>query len=199
MFRRLNRWSRRLHRWGAVAIAVPLLVVILSGLLLQVKKQLAWVQPPTQTGVAKNTVPLISWERILSAARSVPECDVQSLADIDRLDVRFNKGIVKVFCSNHWELQLDLETGDVLSSTYRRSDWIEMIHDGTIFGEWAKLWIFLPNGLVLLGLWITGMYLWYLPFESNRRKRSKQVRLGIRVPAKRNLPGSEPANGGDAR
>ena len=43
-------WSRKLHRWGTVAIAVPFLVVLLSGLVLQWKKEVAWVQPPEQRG-----------------------------------------------------------------------------------------------------------------------------------------------------
>ena len=37
-----NRWTRKLHRWGAIITLVPLLLVIISGLLLQVKKQVVW-------------------------------------------------------------------------------------------------------------------------------------------------------------
>jgi uncharacterized iron-regulated membrane protein len=40
--------SRKLHRWGALSIAMPFLLVLLTGLLLQVKKQVPWVQPPEQ-------------------------------------------------------------------------------------------------------------------------------------------------------
>ena len=38
---------RKTHRWGAVLVAVPFLLVLVSGLLLQVKKQVPWVQPAT--------------------------------------------------------------------------------------------------------------------------------------------------------
>jgi uncharacterized iron-regulated membrane protein len=80
---------------------------------------------------------------------------------------------VKVQARNHWELQLDLRDGKMLSSTYRRSDWIESLHDGSFFSEPAKLAIFLPNGIILLGLWFTGCYLWYLPYLARSRKKRK--------------------------
>ena len=45
-----NRWSRKLHRWGAVLTCIPLFLVIGSGILLQVKKQAVWIQPATIRG-----------------------------------------------------------------------------------------------------------------------------------------------------
>ena len=171
MYKFLNKWTRKLHRWGAVLIAVPLLIVILTGLLLQLKKQLPWVQPPMQTGSVSE--PVVDWATMVQACVADSQAGIKSWADIDRLDVRPDRGIVKVQAKNRWELQLDLGTGEVLSSTYRRSDLIESLHDGTFFSEPAKLWIFLPNGLILLGLWFTGVYLWYLPFLAKRRKQKK--------------------------
>lgn len=173
MARNLNWWTRKLHRWGALLTAIPLLLVIGSGLLLQVKKQVAWVQPPTIKGARQNELPEQSWDDILNAAAAVPEAEVSDWGDIDRLDVRPGKGIVKVQCVNRWELQIDLQTGEVLSSVYRRSDLIESLHDGSFFSDGAKLWVFLPNGLVLLGLWLTGAWLWYIPFRSRRKRKSK--------------------------
>ena len=169
MAKSLNWWTRKLHRWGAVVCAIPLLVVIVSGLFLQVKKQVAWVQPPTQSG--DSQVPEIEWGEILQASQKVAEADIDSWEDIDRIDVRIGKGVLKVRCKNGWEIQLDAVSGDVLSSEYRRSDIIESIHDGSFFSDFAKLWVFLPNGIVLLSLWFTGIYLWYLPYMSKRKKR----------------------------
>lgn len=81
--------------------------------------------------------------------------------------------MAKVQCRNRWEVQVDLKTGDVLNVNYRRSDFIESLHDGSFFSEPAKLWVFLPNGFILLGLWCTGVYLWWLPFGVKRKKRKK--------------------------
>lgn len=148
----------------------------MSGLLLQVKKQVAWVQPPTIKGSSKNVSPAQDWDSLLAAVKSVAEADVQDWADIDRIDVRVNKGIAKFQAVNFWEVQVDLQSAEVLSTKYRRSDWIESLHDGSYFSDAAKLWVFLPNGLVLLGLWISGAWLWYLPFRAKRAKHQRRQR-----------------------
>jgi len=165
-------WNRKIHRMGAILIAVPLLIVIVSGILLLLKKDVAWIQPPTQRGV--GTSPTISFERVLEAARGVEEARIESWDDVDRLDVRPGKGVVKVRAKSSWEVQVNTETGDVLHVAYRRSDWIESIHDGSFFHRLAKLWLFLPSAVVLLGLWGTGMYLFFLPRLAKRRNRRRR-------------------------
>ncbi len=170
----INRWSRKLHRWGAVLIAVPLLLVICSGLLLQLKKQVAWIQPTTMRGSGET--PNISMEQILRITSGHRECQVNSWQDIERLDVQPGRSLVKVQCKNRWEIQIDLRDGSMLSSAYRRSDFIESLHDGSFFGDTSKLAIFLPSGAILLGLWISGVYLWFLPIIVKRRKAKKGKR-----------------------
>lgn len=168
-----NKWTRKLHRWGAILIALSLLLVIATGILLQVKKQVSWVQPPTQRGSAKH--PTLTFDAILAAARSAPEAGIESWEDIERIDVQIRRGMAKIQARNRWEVQIDTKTGDVLQVAYRRSDLIESLHDGTFFGEFAKLWIFLPSGIVLLGLWVTGMYLWALPIIARRNGRARRA------------------------
>ena len=166
----MNRWFRKFHRWGAVGCALPLILVIVTGLILQVKKQWSWVQPPTQKGEFE---PHVSLDDILRVAKRDPDAGVKSWDDIDRLDVRPSKGIVKVQAESSYEIQIDLKTKEILQTRYRRSDWIESLHDGSFFGDWAKLSIFLVNGGVLLALWLTGVYLWYLPYLAKARKRKR--------------------------
>jgi len=167
----MNRWFRKLHRWGAVGFAIPLLLVVITGIMLQVKKQWTWVQPPTQKGKLDDAIDL---QTILGIAKSDVNADIKSWSDVDRLDVRPSKGLVKVQSKNSFEVQIDLESRKILQSQYRRSDWIESLHDGSFFGDWAKLSIFLCNGIILLGLWFTGVYLWYLPYLAKSRKKKKQ-------------------------
>jgi len=176
-----NRWSRKLHRWGALLTFLPLLLVVVSGLLLQVKKQVTWVQPATVRGIGET--PTVDWSMILQATSSVSEAQVASWSDIDRLDVRPGKGMCKVQANNRWEVQVDLETGEVLAANYRRSDFIESLHDGSFLSDAAKLWLFFPNGLVLLGLWFTGVYLWWLPIGVKRRKKRAKLQKAARSDA----------------
>lgn len=171
-----RRDFRKIHRWGAILIALPFLIVLASGLLLQVKKEFSWIQPPTQQGSESNRTPAVSFPRILEISSGIPEASIESWEDIDRLDVRPDKGIVKVRSNTNWEIQVDLATGEVLSSMKRRSDIIESLHDGSWFHDRAKLWIFLPSAIVVTVLWITGIYLFFLPYFARRHNRKRMAR-----------------------
>lgn len=163
--------NRKLHRWGAVISALPFLVVIVSGLFLQVKKQVQWVQPPEIK--TDHKVPEVSLDRILEAARSVPEAKITDWAQVDRLELRPKKGFVRVSSTSRWEVQVDIGTGEVLTSGPRRTDWLTEIHEGEIPWKPAKLWIFLPSALIALGLWVTGIYLFLLPYLPPSRRREE--------------------------
>jgi uncharacterized iron-regulated membrane protein len=160
---------RKAHRWGAVAVAVPFLLVLLTGCLLQLKKELTWVQPATKKGEAK--APSASFDTILAAVKGVPEAAVKGWGDIDRMDVRPKDGIVKVQCKNRYEVQVDFQTGKVLQVQYRRSDLIESLHDGSFFDDAFKVYVFLPVALVVLMLWFTGLYLFALPYMVKWRRK----------------------------
>ncbi|MBW1787986.1 MAG: PepSY domain-containing protein [Deltaproteobacteria bacterium] len=162
--------NRKLHRWAAILTALPVLIVMLSGIILQMKKEFDWVQPPTMKGAGKDLA--LSFDKILDIAGTVPEVEIKEWEDIDRLDVRPGKGVVKVRAKNRWELQIDTTNGKVLQVAVCRSDLIESIHDGSFFHEKFKLWVFLPSAIVLAGIWGTGMYLFLFPYI-NRRNRKK--------------------------
>lgn len=170
-----RRDTRKIHRWGAIIIALPFLIVLVSGLFLQLKKDVSWIQPESREGV--STTPSISFEEILDSARSIPQAEISSWKDINRLDVRPDKGMVKVRANNHWEIQIDTQTGDVLQVEYRRSDIIEAIHDGSWFHESAKLWIFFPTGIIVTILWITGVYMFFVPYIAKRKNRKRLEEL----------------------
>lgn len=165
---RAPKINRTLHRYGSIITAAPLLIIIVTGIILQLKKDMAWVQPPTARGSSSELA--VDWDQILAAAASAPEAEIATWTDIDRLDVRPSKGVIKVRAMNRWEVQIDTSTGEVLQTSYRRSDLIEALHDGSWFGSFSKLGIFLPTAVILLGLWCTGIYLWLLPHLRKRRR-----------------------------
>lgn len=167
---KLHSLNRKVHYWGAIIIALPTLVIICSGLLLQMKKQLPWVQPLEKRGEGKEMT--LTFPQILAACQSVSEAEVKTWDDINRLDIRPSRGMIKVWAKNNWEVQLDSHSGKVLQVAFRRSDMIEAIHDGSFFHEAAKLWLFLPAAFVLLLLWLTGIYLFFLPIYVRRRQKA---------------------------
>jgi hypothetical protein len=166
-------WNRRLHRWGSIAVALPFLLVIVSGLLLQVKKQVPWVQPPEHRGAAG--APALALPDVLARVQAIPRAGIRSWDDVERVDVRPGKGLVKVIGHSRWEVQLDAATGAVLQVAYRRSDLIEQLHDGSFFSDAAKTWVFLPVAVIVLGLWVTGIYLFLLPIRARRAAAAKRA------------------------
>ena len=164
-----KRFARRSHYWASLFVALPLLVVIGTGILLLLKKEFTWIQPETIKGSSK--LPGIGFEEIYNAAASVKVAAITSWDDIERLDVRASKGVVKVKSHNGWEVQVDLATGEVLQTAYRRSDLVESIHDGSFFHPSVKLWIFLPSAVVLLLMLFTGLYLFAFPLIAKRRRK----------------------------
>ena len=162
-------WSRKVHYWGAFIVSLPVIIIIISGILLQLKKDVDWIQPPTKVGSESN-LPALSFDQILATAKRSNNAQINSWSDIDRLDVRIEKGIVKVRAKNKWEIQIDTNNGNILNEAYRRSDMIESFHDGSWFNEKVKKWVFLPSGLILLVLWLTGVYLVLLPYFKKWQK-----------------------------
>ena len=168
--KKINYTLRKIHYWGAIIAAIPVVIVIVTGIMLQVKKQWVWVQPKTMKGVAKE--PRLSFAQILQVTQKANK-GIATWEDVDRLDVRPGKGVVKVRGKNRWEIQIDTQTGEILQVAYRRSDMIESIHDGSFFHDHAKLWLFLPSAIILFVLWITGIYLFFLPIWRRAKKRRK--------------------------
>jgi hypothetical protein len=93
-------FNRKVHRWVAVVTALPVLVVILSGIILQVKKELDWVQPSTMKG--EGSEPALCFDRILNIAREVPKAGIRDWQDIDRLDVRSGE-LPWPMCWHYWQ------------------------------------------------------------------------------------------------
>ena len=98
-------------------------------MLLLVKKEFEWIQPTTVKTSAR--VSTLTLEQILVSVQSISELDIKGWQDIDRLDIRPNKGVIKVQTQQSIEVQLDWATGEVLKVAQRRSDVIESIRNGT--------------------------------------------------------------------
>lgn len=169
----LNVLNRKIHYWGSILIAIPLLIVVCTGILLQVRKQVSWVQPTENKGKGKE--PSIAMNQVLESCQKIPEVEVKSWSDISRVDIRPAKGILKVTTKNGMEVQIDFQTGEVLQVAIRRSDVIQSIHEGAWFHESVKIWIFLPSAIILLILWLTGMILFWRPFIVKRRQSRSKI------------------------
>ena len=142
--------------------------MVSSGILLQLKKQSNWIQPNVETVSSSKPIMLQSY---LDAVSTIEEANISSWDDIERIDIRPGKGIAKIKSKNNWEIQIDIETSEVYAVNYRRSDIIESIHDGSFFSEVVKYGWFLPSGILLLMLSLTGIYMFFIPILKRRRRR----------------------------
>ena len=144
-----------------------MLLVGVTGLLLTWKDELKLNPPSTSVQVHNKLFALDDIEQI-----AIKFADSLSLdTTINRIDYRPSKGIAKIRFEHHFtELQINCNTGAIISAKSRTADIIEMIHDGSIIdflfkskSENAKLLYssLTSIGLILLGL--SGFVLWIRP------------------------------------
>ncbi len=175
----LQALLRITHEWTAIIVAIPLLFIIVTGIFLQLRKPVEWIQPNSEKGVAGYD-PQVLPADVLDAVKVVPEMKVASWNDILLLDYRPKKGIIKVRNPGHFETQIDAKTGAVLKSGQRWNDIVMRLHDGSAMG--IRYWVFLPVSLLTLYLLISGTYLGVkttagkMRLQASRRRSRKFAR-----------------------
>ena len=115
----------------------------------------------------------IRQSQVTHRSRTIKHAEFTSWAELERADLKPGKGIIKFVSATQWEVQVDTSTAKVLKVAERRSDIIESIHDGSYFADWMKLGLFLPVGILLFVLWLTGVYLFVLTEYKKAKKRKK--------------------------
>ena len=173
---KFTKLNRTIHNWISIFIAMPLLLVIVSGMFLMLKKDVEWIQPSSVRGENSET-PTVSHAELLVAATSTEPTKGLAWADFDRIDYKTDRGMVKFITADGWEVQVDTTNASVLSVKERRSDFFEKLHDGTWFGDWMKYYILIPSAICLFTLWITGLYMFIYPyFKRASNKRNKKLK-----------------------
>lgn len=168
----LLRTARKLHRVTGAALFVFFFIIALTGLLLGWKKQTGLL-PPSQKGSSVHPADWLAVDslRLRANAYLLDSVSKDLSTEVDRIDIRPDKGMVKfVYKDHYWGLQLDCTTGNVLQADRRASDFLEQIHDGSIMdlglntgSDLLKLFYTTVMGLALLLFTVTGFWLWYGP------------------------------------
>jgi uncharacterized iron-regulated membrane protein len=168
------RQFRSFHKWAGISVAFFMLITGTTGILLGWKKNVELLQPPTLKGESKNFSEWVSFDVVARSASAAIDSVTHEPNPIDRFDVRPDKGIIKVlFTNGYWEVQVDGKSGKALSVARRHSDWIEHVHDGSIFSEGFKIIYTNYIGWGLLILSTTGFWLWYGPMRIRQVKNEK--------------------------
>jgi len=159
--RTVARWMFHGHLWLGVMTTALILVISITGILLNHKRSLGLMPdvPNTPVGTLESALPLAELVRL--AALAAPEA---AAAGVDRLDVRPGDALIKVRFDDALvtEATLDLNSGRVLHVGERNDVFLEKLHSGEIFGDgWTLLSDAGAVGLIILI--ITGYWLWLFP------------------------------------
>ena len=160
--RRTARLMFYAHLWFGVTTTAVLLLVSLSGVLLNHKRGFR-LMPEVRhspSGEFNTALPLHHLAE-LAAAAAGPEVAGEG---VDRMDVRPGDGIAKVRFDDRavTEVTLDLVSGQVLYRGRRADVFLEQLHSGEVMGaRWVLLSDFAALGLVVA--LVSGIWLWLYP------------------------------------
>ena len=176
---KLLRIFRKIHRITGAALFIFFFFIAITGLLLGWKKHSGGIiLSKSYKGIStdlKDWLPIDSLNT-LANYYLLETISPELSTDIDRIDIRKDKGMVKFIYTEHlWGLQLDGATGKLLHVDRRYSDFIENIHDGSILDKYlgtsdnqVKVFYTTVMGVALLIFTITGFWLWYGPKRMRR-------------------------------
>ena len=164
---RRERWLPRFafysHLWVGVVFTVVLLVISITGILLNHKRGLGLMPEVDHTPSGEFGAALSLDDLARRALRALGDSTTPDLA-IDRMDVRPRDGIVKVRLRDaaSTEVTLDVIDGRVLNIDSRGDVFLEKLHSGEIFGSQGIL-LSDAGAVALTVLLITGYWLWLRP------------------------------------
>ncbi len=171
---------RKVHRITGALLFVFFFFISVSGMLLGWKKHSGnLILEKTHQGTSSNLKQWLPLDSLYTIATKTLTDSISPHIpnQVDRIDVRKAKGIVKFTFENHfWGVQLDGATGKLLVIEQRRSDFIEKIHDGSILDYYLgtngqiKLVYSTIMGFALLIFTVTGFWLWYGPKKMKKDK-----------------------------
>lgn len=169
-------------RWFAVALTIPVIFVMVTGIILQIRKPVDLIQPTLRYGVAVYQ-PTATLESILESVKAIPQMHVSGWKDIQLFDLRPKEGTIKVRTFTEMEAQVDAKTGAVLNVQKRWNDIIERIHEGSVWE--LRTSIFLISGTFMFILAMSGFYFLYrvavgkIPLFQSRAKKAATIdRIG---------------------
>jgi hypothetical protein len=156
------RWMFYSHLWLGIATTGIVLIICVTGVLLNHKRPLGLMPDVPNDSPGALTASLPVAELAARAERAVrPEV---AASGIDRMDLRPGDGFVKVRFDDRevHEVTVDLASGRVLHVGLRNDVFLEKLHSGEIFGDgWTLLSDIAAIALTILV--ISGVWLWLYP------------------------------------
>lgn len=151
------KW-RKWHAYVGLAATLPLLFIVVTGLLLQLRNQFEEIQPKTLTMKLEEGRTLLSMEEVVAKFEN---------GQVEQVIYRPEKGNYSVRIKGGNEVQMHPQTGEVLKNLPRRSGLLIDIHQGSWLGPVGQYGLHFGAGLSLLFLLFSGLLIF--PFRRWRR------------------------------
>jgi hypothetical protein len=178
---------RKWHGWGGAILSLFILVVAVTGILLNHKDLFfhgeAKKQPQGLLTSSTNLAALpISFEKALAVAR-----DHYGDVPLEKIELKDERGWLhyKVARGEGEEIRIDAQTGEAThkygakletggATTYNWAKIVDDLHTGKLFGTAGKLLVDVTSG-VIIALTLTGLYLWAVPILRKRQSKARQA------------------------
>jgi uncharacterized iron-regulated membrane protein len=178
---------REWHSWGGLFLSFFILVVAVTGILLNHKDLFFHrTNTPARSGLLTTATDLtslnVSFPQALQLAR-----EHYGDESLEKIELKDDGGALtyKVAKGDGEEIRIDAVTGAVTTkygkvlsgSGENQLNWgkiVDDLHTGRIFGAAGKLTVDFTSGVIIL-LTLTGIYLWVVPWlrkRENRRRRA---------------------------
>lgn len=151
----MQKFFRKWHRWISIFVIVPFSITLVTGLIMATRGFNTWVQPSYPEFSAELK---IDFNEILRISQSVPEAKIRTWSDVSQIDVRPAKGNIRVRSKyDDWELQINGQTGEIVTSAKRRHSFLVSLHEGAYFGPIVRYGIFFTSSIGMFFLLISGI------------------------------------------
>ncbi|KAF3984814.1 MAG: hypothetical protein HFP81_00250 [Methylococcales symbiont of Hymedesmia sp. n. MRB-2018] len=153
---RLSVFSHKLHRVSAYVIAIPFLVILITGILLLLRKDLPFMRSGGEPNIKVEQIQKMEYVFNVIDDRFNVRFD-----DIKAVHLYINRGIYRV--DDKQGKTYNLKADDLTTiSTYVKKDTISnfifRLHEGTIFGDFTLYFIYLPSSIFMMLLLFSGIY-----------------------------------------
>ncbi len=148
---------RKQHRVVAIVITLPLIVISLSGIVLQLRNQFETIQPKAVSAELTSGASFVTFERIIQDHGG---------DNIDQIILRPGKKNLSLRMKDGMEVQIHPQTGEVMKKAMRMTNLLIDIHQGTWLGAFGQYVLHLPTGLGLFFLIISGIVIY--PFKKRK-------------------------------
>ena len=169
-----NRW---LHLAGGLGVAALVILLSVTGVLLNHKRELGFMDEPFQSieyePQEQEPMPLADIAAIGITAAADPQID--AVNDIRFIDFRLPTGYAKVRFKDgaSTEVIVNVYNGRIVTVSERQDFFLEGLHGGDkLGGLWGRLLID-ASGVVLILLTLNGLYLWVWPVWIGRSRASR--------------------------